>query len=66
MAKCRIVEPCIYLRDGKAVHHTEPGGVVELSDAVVRVLGSAVERLDSPKPRRKDDDDEPARDSTRD
>ena len=64
MAKYKVVEPCIFLQGGKAVHHTEPGAVVELSDTAARELGSAVERLDPPK-RRKDDDDEPARDSAR-
>lgn len=63
MGKYKVVEPCIFMRDGKAVHHTEPGGVVELSDTAGRDLGSAVERLDPPKPRRKDDDDESERDS---
>lgn len=65
MARYKVVQTCIFLQNGKAVHHIQPGGVVELSDAVARDLGSAVERLDPPK-RRKDDDDEPARDSTRD
>ena len=65
MAKYKVIEPCIYLQGGKAIHHTVPGAVVELSDSIARELGSSVERLDSPRPRRKDDDDEPARDSAR-
>ena len=46
MAKHKIIEPCIFLQDGKAVHHTEPGDVVELSDKVARELGDKVQRVD--------------------
>lgn len=43
MAKYKIVEPCAFLQDGKAVHHTEAGAVVELDDAEAKRLGAAVE-----------------------
>lgn len=46
MAKCKIVEPCIYLQGGKAIHHTVPGAVVELDDSTIVALGGAVECLD--------------------
>lgn len=43
VAKYKIVEPCAFLVGGKAVHHTEPGAVVELDDAEAKRLGDAVE-----------------------
>lgn len=46
MTQYKVVEPCIFLQGGKAVHHTEPGGVVELSDKVARELGDKVQRID--------------------
>lgn len=46
MAKYKIVEPCAFMQDGKAVHHTEAGAVVELGDSQAEALGAAVERVD--------------------
>jgi hypothetical protein len=48
--KYRVLEPCVYVVDGAAVHHREAGALVDLPAAVVAELGDAVE-LASPPPR---------------
>ncbi|MCV7255341.1 hypothetical protein H7J86_24565 [Mycobacterium hackensackense] len=50
MAQYTIVKECAFTQDGKGVHHTEPGAVVELDEATAAELGDAVEVVD-------DDDD---------
>ena len=42
MAKYTIVSPCAFMADGQAVHHTEPGAVVELDPKTARELGHSV------------------------
>lgn len=58
MGKYKIVQPCAFLQGGKAIHHTQPGAVVELDDAQAKQLGASVESLSPPEgkvlpPRRK-------------
>lgn len=43
MARYRVVEPCAYVVDGAAVHHTRAGAVVELGDDTAKGLGGKVE-----------------------
>lgn len=55
MAVYKVVGPCAYVQDGKAVQHNHPGKVVRLDEAVAEELGNKVELVE-------DDPDDPTSD----
>jgi hypothetical protein len=45
MSRYRVVQPCIFVKDGAAIHHQEPGALIDLSDKQAAELGDAVESV---------------------
>lgn len=52
MGRYDVVAPCAFMVDGRAVHHTRPGAVVEIGDdqAASLVAGGQLARRPLPPP----------------